>query len=125
MPTTQSYVPLTDYNPASPETSSPKTLENACTTSEKSQVKSLLTKYLGPYFPSFASVSKKELLKNIQSYSPEEIADAIRAGIVTLYELGHDTEGQFTPLLKKQVKDILARPVTPHVVSVSTSQNTT
>lgn len=70
-------------------------------------------------------VSKKELLKNIQSYSPEEIADAIRAGIVTLYELGHDTEGQFTPLLKKQVKDILARPVTPHVVSVSTSQNTT
>ena len=70
-------------------------------------------------------VSRKELLKNIQSYSPEEIADAIRAGIVTLYELGHDTEGQFTPLLKKQVKDILARPVTPHVVSVSTSQNTT
>ena len=29
-------------------------------------------------------VSKKELLKNIQSYSPEEIADDIRAGIVTL-----------------------------------------
>lgn len=69
--------------------------------------------------------SKKELLKNIQSYSPEEIADAIRAGIVTLYELEHDTEGQFTPLLKKQVKDILARPVTPRVESVSASQNTT
>lgn len=69
--------------------------------------------------------SKKELLKNIQSYSPEEIADAVRAEIVTLYELGHDTEGQFTPLLKKQVKDILARPVTPRVESVSTSQNTT
>lgn len=47
-------------------------------------------------------VSRKELLKNIQSYSPEEIADAIRAGIVTLYELGHDTEGQFTPLLKNK-----------------------
>jgi len=44
-----------NYNPASPETSSPKTLENACTTSEKSPVKSLLTKYLGPYFPSFVS----------------------------------------------------------------------
>lgn len=46
--------------------------------------------------------TKKELLKNIQGYSPEEIADAIRAGIVTLYELGHDTEGQFTPLLKNK-----------------------
>ena len=67
--------------------------------------------------------SKKELLKNIQSYSPEEIADAIRAGIVTLYELGHDTEGQFTPLLKKQVKDILARPVAPRVESVTASLN--
>lgn len=70
-------------------------------------------------------VNKKELLRNVQSYSPEEIADAIRAGIVTLYELGHDTEGQFTPLLKKQVKDILARPVTPRVESETTSQNST
>ena len=68
-------------------------------------------------------VTKKELLKNVQSYSPKEIADAIRAGIVTLYELGHDTEGQFTPLLKKQVKDILAHPATPRVESVATSQN--
>lgn len=66
-------------------------------------------------------VSKKKLLKNLQSFSPEEIADAIRAGVVTLYELGHDTEGQFTPLLKKQVKDILAQPVAPKVDPVTTS----
>lgn len=69
--------------------------------------------------------TKKELLKNIQGYSPEEIADAIRAGIVTLYELGHDTEGQFTPLLKKQVKEILARPATPRAGSVITSHDST
>ncbi len=69
--------------------------------------------------------TKKELLKNIQGYSPEEIADAIRAGIVTLYELGHDTEGQFTPLLKKQVKEILARPTTPHAGLVITSHDST
>lgn len=68
--------------------------------------------------------SKKELLKNIQSYSPEEIADAIRSGVVTLYELGHDTEGQFTPLLKKQVKDILAKPASPGVeTTVTKPQN--
>ncbi len=69
--------------------------------------------------------SKKELLKNIQRFSPEEIADAIRSGVVTLYELGHDTEGQFTPLLKKRVKDILSRPAeaTEHTVTPPSLQN--
>ena len=47
-------------------------------------------------------VSKKEILKNITNYSPEEIADAVRAGVVSMYELGKDTEGAFTPYLKRE-----------------------
>lgn len=55
-------------------------------------------------------VSKKELLKNLLDYSPEEIAEAVKSGTVTLYELGKESEGAFTPLLKKKVKAILDRP---------------
>ena len=56
-------------------------------------------------------VTKKELLRNVRSYSPQEIADAIRAGVVSLYDLSKETEGAFTPLLKRQVKSILDAPV--------------
>ncbi len=56
--------------------------------------------------------TKKELLKNIHNYSPQEIADAVRAGVVSLYELNKETEGAFTPLLKRQVKNILDAPAT-------------
>lgn len=52
-------------------------------------------------------VNKKELLKNIASYSPEEIADAVKCGVVSLYELGKETDGAFTPLLRKKVKELL------------------
>ena len=34
-------------------------------------------------------VSKKEILKNITNYSPEEIADAVRAGVVYRVSQGH------------------------------------
>ncbi len=54
--------------------------------------------------------TKKELLKNIREYSPEQIADAIRNGEVSIYELTKETGGAFTPLLKKQVKAILDAP---------------
>ena len=54
--------------------------------------------------------SKKELLKNLRDYSPEEIAEAVKDGTVTLYELGKESEGAFTPLLKRKVKEILDRP---------------
>ena len=60
-------------------------------------------------------VSKKEILKNITNYSPEEIADAVRAGVVSMYELGKDTEGAFTPLLKKRVKELLEQAPMPIV----------
>lgn len=52
-------------------------------------------------------VTKRELLKNIRNYTPQEIANAVRDGVVTLYELSKETEGAFTPLLKRQVKTIL------------------
>ena len=52
--------------------------------------------------------TKKELLRNLSSYSPQEIADAIRAGVVSIYELGHEAGGAFTPLLRVKVKQLLA-----------------
>ena len=54
-------------------------------------------------------INKKDLLKDIRKYSPEQIAEAIRTGEVSMYELGKETEGAFTPLLKRQVKEILER----------------
>ena len=56
-------------------------------------------------------VTKKELLKNLRSYTPEEIAEAVKDGTVTLYELAKESEGAFTPLLRKQVREILDRPI--------------
>lgn len=52
-------------------------------------------------------INKKELLKNIANYSPEEIADAVKNGVVSLYELGKETNGAFTPLLRRKVKELL------------------
>lgn len=62
-------------------------------------------------------ISKKDLLKNLRGYTPEEIAEAVKAGTVTLYELAKESEGAFTPLLKKKVKEILDRPVSIEVTS--------
>lgn len=59
--------------------------------------------------------SKKEILKNITNYTPEEIADAVRSGIVSMYELGKNTEGAFTPLLRKRVKELLEQAPMPIV----------
>lgn len=53
--------------------------------------------------------TKKKLLKNLRSFTPEEIAGAVKDGSVTLYELAKESEGAFTPLLRKQVKEILDR----------------
>lgn len=53
--------------------------------------------------------TKKKLLKNLRSFTPEEIAGAVKDGTVTLYELAKESEGAFTPLLRKQVKEILDR----------------
>lgn len=67
--------------------------------------------------------TRKELLKNLKNYSPEEIAEAVREGVVSLYELSKETEGAFTPLLKKKVKAISEqpKPVTTNNVHEPTS----
>lgn len=59
--------------------------------------------------------NKKDILRNINNYSPDEIADAVRNGVVSMYELGKETEGAFTPLLKKKVKELLANSTVPIV----------
>ena len=59
--------------------------------------------------------SKKEILKDITNYTPEEIADAVRSGVVSMYELGKNTEGAFTPLLRKRVKELLEQTPMPTV----------
>lgn len=56
-------------------------------------------------------INKKDLLNNIKNYTAEQIAEAVRNDIVSLYELGRYTEGAFTPLLKREVKAILERPI--------------
>lgn len=56
-------------------------------------------------------INKKDLLKDIRKYSPEQIAMAVRNGEVSMYELIKGTGGAFTPLLKMQVNEILASPI--------------
>lgn len=53
-------------------------------------------------------IRKKDLLSNLSNYTPEEIAGAVNDGIVSLYELGRETGGAFTPLLRRKVKEIIA-----------------
>jgi len=60
-------------------------------------------------------IQKKKLLKDLQQYSASEIAEAVRSGVVTIYELEKGTEGAFTPLLRKRVETILAAPPEPAV----------
>ena len=52
-------------------------------------------------------MNKKDLMRNFKDYSPEQIAEAIKSGVVTSYELLHETGGAYTPLLKRKVKRAL------------------
>lgn len=65
-------------------------------------------------------ITKRELLKNIRNYTAQEIANAVRDGVVSLYDLNKETEGAFTPLLKRQVKAILE---TPGFISGNTQES--
>lgn len=55
-------------------------------------------------------ISKKRLLRHLKEYSDEQIADAVRSGVVTIYELSHNAAGAFTPLRRKRVEAILSNP---------------
>lgn len=57
-------------------------------------------------------IKKKDLLKNLRKYTADQIAEAIRNNVVTLYELGRFTEGAFSPLLEREVISILKAPIT-------------
>lgn len=61
-------------------------------------------------------VTKKQLLANISKYSAEEIAEAVRAGVVDMYELSKETQGAFGPLLKRRVKEFVDNPPQPEPV---------
>ena len=69
--------------------------------------------------------TKKELLKNLLNFTAKEIAEAVRNGDVTLYELSKESNGAFTPLLKKHVQTILDNPqsVSSNNTSVEESSN--
>lgn len=64
-------------------------------------------------------LTRKELLNNLSSHTAEEIAEALRAGVVTSYELHTESGGAFTPLLRKRVKEILESPVPTQSTSQS------
>lgn len=55
-------------------------------------------------------INKKHLLKNLREYSDEQIADAVRSSVVSIYELNHYAAGAFTPLRRKRVEAILSNP---------------
>jgi len=54
--------------------------------------------------------SKNELLTNVRQFTPEQIAEAVRNGTVTIQELMTGTRGEFGPLLRMKVERLLASP---------------
>lgn len=52
-------------------------------------------------------MTKKDLLENIRDYSPQEIAVAIRNGVVSFYDLKRGTHGQFSPMMQRKVQELL------------------
>lgn len=54
--------------------------------------------------------SKKQILKNVESFSTEQLADAIRQGIVTMFDLTTQTEGRFGARAKQDLLKYLNSP---------------
>lgn len=52
-------------------------------------------------------MTRKELLKNLWDFTPEQIAEAVRNGVVTEYELKTQAHGQYTPMLRRKVSTLL------------------
>lgn len=50
--------------------------------------------------------SKSDILNNLREYTSDQIAEAINAGIVTLYELSKS--GNLTPLMRRRIEEKLA-----------------
>lgn len=62
--------------------------------------------------------TKKELINNLCEYSVEEVAQAIREGVVTLYELSKS--GHLSPLMRRRIEQNLAKKVEPTPAAVET-----
>ena len=60
--------------------------------------------------------SKSDIVNNPREYSSEEIAKAIKEGIVTLYELSKG--GNMTPLMKKRIEEKLVELDKPAPASI-------
>lgn len=52
--------------------------------------------------------TKKQLLENLREFSASEVAEAIRAGEVTMYELSKS--GRLTPLMRRRIEAQLSGP---------------
>jgi len=52
--------------------------------------------------------SKQAILENVAQYSPNELADYIKNGIVTFKELCEETEGEFSKSARKEVERLLS-----------------
>lgn len=50
--------------------------------------------------------SKSDILNNLREYTSDQIAEAINAGIVTIYELSKN--GNLTPLMRRRIEEKLA-----------------
>ena len=52
------------------------------------------------------SLKKSEILSNLKEYTEEQIAEAVKSGTVTMYELSKS--GKLTPLMRCRIEKILA-----------------
>lgn len=67
--------------------------------------------------------TKEQLLKNLREYSASEIAEAVRKGEITIYELSKS--GNLSPLMRRRIEEQLTRTPTPaEPVSTKADQST-
>ena len=57
--------------------------------------------------------SKSDILNNLREYTSEQIAEAVDAGIVTIYELSKS--GNLTPLMRRRIEEKLATKASENV----------
>lgn len=51
--------------------------------------------------------TKETILENVGEYNADKLVEYIKAGIVTFEELCNDTDGEFTPAIRREVKRLL------------------
>ena len=66
-----------------------------------------------------AKKTRQKILKNLHAYSPEELAEAVRDDIVSLYELSKT--GDLSPLTRHKIEELL---FDPQKSSTEESKNT-